>query len=632
MTKEMGHGQNSTQYSLRRNRALHPNRVFIIPLIGYYFIAYVLINQFVNHYFYVNKELKDIHMNRTVPSATSAEIQLYRTTLYSLLRSSAEIKIRTLEQVHEGMNSSMHLGALETTPDISAFIYSTMRLPDCISQVRFVILGQNADVFRQNGILNVENWQLVTSRARRRRSYFNGEDTLACFIASRSDIEDVVPVLTAYQIEWNKIHGLLRRWPANIDLSDIDINPKYWSMLSEITQIPSDDLERLKTIWREAFFSNMKLIQQKEISFNLRLLGGSLAQYMKATHEWFENIKTAFPEILERPLYFVSSNPHSLANVLTGFALQHESELIDYIENTNEISLKSEWKKIKSGQVRSNRENYLYYILKKYQNTPAGFATIDKQFEDERKHGIIRVQSEHTFDVEAQVIELSKLDFSNLDGRLSSNEDISCLRKSDAVILNIDYPLGLAMYNILSTVSIHTNLSGIYIMGKSASLNATQGDVIIPTVCQDEHSRNTFFVQNCFSASDVSSYLKFGTVLDNQKAITVLGTFLQNVHIMDVFFSEGFADIEMEFGNACSAIYEATHPKRYPNDEIVNLQDTGLDFGVLHYVSDAPLNKGKNLGAGTLSYFGMDSTYACSIAIVRRIMQLECQRLSQNKL
>jgi hypothetical protein len=570
-------------------------------------------------------------MNRTVPRATSEEIQLYRSTLYSLLRSSAEIKIRTLEEVHTGMNSLMHPGARETTPDISAFIYSSMRLPDCLPHVRMVILGQNAEVFRRNGFANVDDWQRVSAKARRRRCFFDEHDTLACYIASRSDIEDVVPALTAYQIEWNKIHFLLGQWPRNVDMEEIDREPQYWSLLSKITRINPDDLERLKTIWRSALIPNLKLIKDKELSISLRLLGSSYAQYMKATHQWFEGIRDAFPDIMERPLYFVSSNPHSLPNALTGFALQHEAELEHFLKNSGDNDLISEYKNIKTGQVRSSKENFFYYVLKKYQNTPAGSAMAAAQLEDERQHGIIRVQSELTFDVEGEIIELRKLDPNLLDGRIKSGEDLSLLLNSDALILNIDYPLGLAIYNILSTISIHTNLHGIYIMGKSASLNAAIGDVIIPTVCQDEHSHNTFFLQNCFCASDIAPLLKFGTVLDNQKAITVLGTFLQNAHIMEIFFSEGFADIEMELGNVCSAIYEATRPKRYPNDEIVNLQDSGLDLGVLHYVSDTPLNKGKNLGAGTLSYFGMDSTYATTIAILRRIFQRETDRLKGNK-
>ena len=198
---------------------------------------------------------------------------------------------------------------------------------------------------------------------------------------------------------------------------------------------------------------------------------------------------------------------------------------------------------------------------------------------------------------------------------------------SDAVILNIDYPLGLAAYNLLATITIHIcNLQGVYTMGKSASLNAARGDVIIPNIVQDEHSHNTYLFQNCFSATDVAPYLNYGSILDNQKALSVLGTFLQNNHLMNVFYREGFADIEMELGNFCSAIYEATRPKRHPLNEIVTLYNTSLDFGALHYVSDTPLAAGKTLGEGTLSYYGVDPTYACSLAILQRIFSQEQKR------
>jgi hypothetical protein len=154
------------------------------------------------------------------------------------------------------------------------------------------------------------------------------------------------------------------------------------------------------------------------------------------------------------------------------------------------------------------------------------------------------------------------------------------------------------------------------------------GDVIIPNVVQDEHSRNTYLFRNAFSAIDVAPHLIYGTVLDNQKAISVLGTFLQNARIMDVFYREGFSDIEMESGPYLSAMYEMYRPKRYPENEIVNLYGVPFDIGILHYVSDTPMGKGRNLGAGTLSYYGMDSTYATTIAILHRIFEIEINRIS----
>jgi hypothetical protein len=73
-------------------------------------------------------------------------------------------------------------------------------------------------------------------------------------------------------------------------------------------------------------------------------------------------------------------------------------------------------------------------------------------------------------------------------------------------------------------------------------------------------------------------------------------------------------------------------PNRHPVDEIVNLDRVPFDLGILHYASDKPLSKGKNLGAGTLSYYGMDPTYACSLAIIQRIFQLEYRWFSEREM
>jgi len=566
-------------------------------------------------------------MERTVPSATSEEIQLFRSTIYSLLRSTTVVQIRTLEEIHAGMNSLLHPGARNPAPDISAFIYSALRLPDCMPEVRSVILGQNAAVFQQNGFAEIESWQPVAARARRRRYLFNGEDTLACYIASRSDIEDVVPTLTAYQIEWNKINLLLQNWPADAPLEAVEKDPQAVELLSKTLSIPADDLDRLRTIWKDSFIPTIKRIQRTRRSIGMRLLIGSLSQYMHATHSWWANIEKRCPTVTKRPLYFVSSNPHSLVNLFTGFPLKHEAELINFVEHSNDTELNEEWQHIQTQQVPSSRENFLYYVMKKYQQTSQGQALVEGQAEFERTHWVTRVPSEHSFDLEAQIIDLSRLVPQDIDPRLKHG-GLDFLANSGALILNIDYPLGLAAFNILSKVAEQAaSVLGVYVMGKSASLNAIRGDVIIPNVVQDEHSRNTYLFENCFTASSVAPFLTYGNVLDNQKAISVLGTFLQNAQIMDVFFREGYADIEMEAGPFLSAAYEMYRPKRHPIDEIVSLYGLPFDLGILHYVSDTPISKGKNLGAGTLSYFGMDSTYAASLAIARRVLQIERSRI-----
>jgi len=566
-------------------------------------------------------------MERTVPTTASEEIDLYLRTVYSLLRSTSIVHIRTLEEVHAGMNSSLHPDARQRKSDIPAFIYSMLRLPDCIPQVRTILLGQSQSMFARHGFTDIESWSAVAARGRRRRCFFDGSSLMACIIASRSDIDDVIPVLTAYQIEWNKLHERLQTIHEEL-LYESEKSPDGAIQLCNGLEITHEDLARLQTVTGEGFLKFMLEARQRKCDFEVRLMSGSLTEYYRATRAWWENIETHAPDLLNAPVYFISSNTHSVVNLLSGFALQKKDELLTYLHKEDNRELLDEWHAIQERHSPSNEENFFYYVQKKYQETSDGNKLLHDKFSYEKQCGISRIPSAHHFNVDAQVINLAGLKPEKIDSRLCQG-DMSFLKNSDAMVLNIDYPLGLSAYNILIKLAEHISpILGVYIIGKSASLNGVIGDVMVPNVVHDEHSRNTYLFQNAFAAADVFPYLIFGTVLDNQKAVSVLGTFLQNAKYMDVFYREGYTDIEMEAGPYLSAVYEMHRPQRHPTNEIGNLYGVGFDLGILHYVSDTPLNKARNLAAGTMSYFGMDSTYASTIAVLRRIFELERKRIA----
>lgn len=567
-------------------------------------------------------------MERTVPHTASDEVELYLRTYYSLLRSTSDVQILTLEEAHSGMNSLLHPHARDEYPDMSAFIYSLLRLPECIHQVRTVVMGQSTSVFVRGGYSKIESWQEVSAKARRRRCFFDGESTLACLIASQSDIDDIVPALTALQIEWEKLHYYLKSIPESIDLEKYAQEPNTRKKLADTLGISLDDIDRLEHVWGDSFATNLVNIRNHLPRFSIRLLNGSLSEYRRATHAWWDHIESCCPELRQRPVYFISSNTHSVVNLVSGFAMENRDSLLHYLEKSKDFDLQTEWQDIQNSQVPSSQENFLYYLLKKYMQTPEGYGFRGVRREHEKASGITRIDSEHNFDVDVQVIDLAKIRPEWMDARLCQG-DFDFLTSTDALILNIDYPLGMAAYNILSEVAEHAGeILGVYILGKAATLNGTIGDVMIPNVVHDEHSRNTYMIPNCYSAADVSPYLVYGTVLDNQKAVTVLGTYLQNAQYMDVFYREGYTDIEMEAGPYLSAAYEMFRPKRHPYDEILNFYNLPFDLGIVHYASDTPLGKGKNLGASRLSYFGMDPTYATSIVTIRRILDLERKRIS----
>jgi len=575
-------------------------------------------------------------MERQVPIRSSEEIDLYLRTIYSLLRSTNVVQIRSLEEVHSGMNSSLHPHAREPFPDTSALIYSLQRLPECIFNVRTIILGQTESNFSQNGYGNVESWPEVAARARRRRCFWDGGEQMACYIASRSDIDDVVPTLTALQIEWNKLNALLSHIPEDLYATVSPADTGRFRQLALQLNISEDELGRLYSVLGERFNEVMGHFAKVKCNFRLQLLSGSLNDYRKATEIWWEKIETQYPQINKRPVYFISSNTHSVVNLLSGFTLDRQDQLIDFINSADQPALLAEWNDIQNKAVPSSRENYFYYVMKKFQSSTAGKDAWLEQLSFEKERGIHRFPSMHAFDIEAQVIDLSKLNPDSIDSRITPCPQPGCaewsfLKKSDALIVNIDYPLGFGAYHLLTKIAENAaQIQGIYVMGKAASLNGVRGDVVLPNVVYDEHSKNTYIFDNNFQASDLTPYLVYGTVLDNQKAVSVWGTFLQNATVMDVIYREGYTDIEMEAGPYLSAIYELFRPQRHPVNEIVNLHKLPFDLGILHYVSDTPLTKGQNLGAGALSYLGMDSTYASSLAILRRIMQRESERVTSH--
>lgn len=84
----------------------------------------------------------------------------------------------------------------------------------------------------------------------------------------------------------------------------------------------------------------------------------------------------------------------------------------------------------------------------------------------------------------------------------------------------------------------------------------------------------------------------------------------------------------MEAGPYLNALYEDMHLRRYPAEEAINLQThrgSTMDLGIIHYASDTPYTRAQTLGARGMSYHGMDSTYASTVAILRRIFEREIE-------
>jgi hypothetical protein len=533
------------------------------------------------------------------------EIDIHIRGYRSVLKSSGFLEIKSLIHTHTQMQPLLHEKAHAKEIDTAAFIYSLLRLPDIMSTVRKVILGQSYSVFKKHGYREITKWKEVTTPGRRRKMYYNGKDTLAVYIASVTDLDDIISLLTAYQIEWNKMHDHLK--------NAADVRKKAAAIL------PASDREKIENIWGTEYHKFLTAIKYREIEVSVYLLSGGYIEYAKSTKHWWEHIQKTLLHLrlFARPIYFISSNTHSLANLITRFAPLHEKEILAYLDESGDQTLIELFENLKTGSYQATMEYFLHYVSKKALKNNKALQKLKTDLE--KKSGIHTIPATQFLDIDTQIIEVKNI---------SSSLAKSNLARSNAIIINIDYPLGWAAYQVLTEIGQNVDtVRGIYIMGKAATLTGQIGDIMIPNVIFDQHTKNTYAIQNCFSAKDLIPLYKTGMILDNQKTVSVKGTFFESDALLKSWYKEGYTDIEMESGPFLNAAYEFVYYNRYEENQFINFTSLPFELGILHYASDTPYSKAKNLGVRNLSYEGVESTYACTKAILEKIIRNELKLL-----
>lgn len=569
----------------------------------------------------------------TRPAGREA-VDLFVRSYQTLLRSTGEVRVAGLLEPYMAMAPSLHARVRDPLPDAAAITYFGLRLPASMANVRLVLLGASLETMAARGVPDIGRWVPQIAPARRRRHFFDGHDRLAVLVSSPSDLDDIIPALVAYELEWNKLHELLNRDHALRRLieraADRGPQPGDAQRLASALQLSEAEVDRLAIVWEGRPWDLLARIADNRKKLAVRMLGGTWNDYERAVERWLEYVvENVPPDLTQRPVYFVSSNMHSLANLLSGAALARQAEIIDYIRQSDSELLRAEYEAITSDRVRSSLENFLYYAAKKYLSDPHNADAAAAFDAKEQAAGITTLRVPFGPDVDAQVIELGKLRADGIDPRLADLPELDRLGLSDAVIVNIDYPLGQTGYFLQRALARKVGaLLGLYVMGKGATLTGRIGDILLCNIFNDERTASTYLLHNAFNAEDVERYLVYGTALDNQRAASLRGTFLQNWGYLDSLHRAGNNLVEMEMGPYLEAFSELVLPERAPRGEVVNLVGAPIDLGFVHYASDTPYTKGQTLGERNLSYFGMDSTYAAALAIARRIFNMEVARLS----
>ena len=422
------------------------------------------------------------------------------------------------------MNSSLHPLASTSEVDLGAFLYAMRRLPAGIWQAAVIVMGQEAQVFERAGVGRIEEWDPVEAPARRRRWFDSQQGTMAVMLASTSDLDDLIPTLVAYQVEWNKLHAVLR---ASDRPEGDEPDP---AACAEAFGGAADDWIRIREAWG-GLSTFLDEVASRKLALRIRMLGGSQAGYARMTRPLVAagaavdgGAGARRPAGLLRLL-----QPHSIVNLVTPTARSGEAEIVSFIEQHGPDYLREELERFRAGRAEGSWENFLYYGSRLlWESLPEDGEEWRQRQAAERALGVTHISSRAALRVSAQIVALDRLDPAGLDPRLGT-VDAEKLAACSAVVVNIEYPLGLAAYNILREVTSSTDVvRGVYVLGKAATLNADVGDVLISGVIHDEHSGSTYWLDNAFSFDDIAPFLRFGSGLDNQRAVTVRSTFLRN--------------------------------------------------------------------------------------------------------
>lgn len=301
---------------------------------------------------------------------------------------------------------------------------------------------------------------------------------------------------------------------------------------------------------------------------------------------WATTIKETLKKhkLLERPIHIISANLHSVMNTL------HAPKALKTLCAKHDIFT-------------------VYDHLSKGENE----LLRNKVKQTALKEGMIYIQDTSGTNIDVQIFDTSKIDFSNSETatKLSSNE---------AVLIVMDYAFGEQAYETIDELlkpfktgadNTHLNVDSISVMGKAGILEGSKGDIMIPSAHIFEGTADNYPFKNELSIEDFDTEdLK---VFDGTM-VTVLGTSLQNKELLKFFHDSTWnvIGLEMEGVHYQKAIQAASKIRRSINPDV--------KVRYAYYASDNPLETGGTLASGGLGSSGVKPTYLITQQILKQIL------------
>ncbi len=500
--------------------------------------------------------------------------------------------------------------------ELKGLEYVIDRLPKGIEEVTKVILTDE-DQFEDTP------FKKIIPLKRRRISYRISKKEL-CFIVSRgvSEIYDIITHMVFLNVEAKKIYKRTQddygkprlEWKELInmvnrkgEICQEDLDSALWNLsiiIGRTYHETRESYEYLEKNRKENKSNNglfsfiyhlAKGVENEKRSQNdarVVYLTPSLMKiigHQKYGRLWALDIKEKLVELnlQDRPLHIISSNLHSVVNVLYGYGAVEKG-------------------------AKKLRETEFYSLFPKL--IDKGEAILDYG----EKHGLISLPDRSGVNIDCQIIDTSKL--GGVTFHPDFHPDTARIKKEKPVLVVMDYAFGAQAFELMEQLlkpfkekdgKKNLHLGSISIMGKAGILSGDKGDVMLATAHVCEGDADNYIFKNDLTAEKFDK----GTNVFVGPMATVVGTSLQNRDVLEMFKDDWHVvGLEMEGGHYQKAINAAVIKGNITKE---------VKTRYAYYASDNPLMTGSTLAAGAMGEEGIKPTYMISRLILEKILGIK---------
>jgi CRP-like cAMP-binding protein len=523
------------------------------------------------------------------------------------------LNLGRLIPAYQDLDPALHPGALQEEIDWSALSYAIRRLPENLTQVMSWFLTDEVPASYRS---YKGHFRSIPTPGRRREVWeMTPGKNMVLLRNGLSDLLDLVSCLCLYSVEARKIRHKLQRPDVMEALFHYLNENKPDGEKADEKGAPSlalpfsaEEWQKIRRIWPQETVQRMRELTFHHEDFYINLRRQWANYNSRRSEKWTVQLSKAAMTFLGKDpgdlgsdwgVHIISSNTHSITNLLHPFGVKNRDEILAWLENQQPQDAKAHW---------DNPMDQVYASLPAYL---AAYPSQEPSAKENQEIGIYELEDTASTGIKVQFL----CPHFNQD-QLWDPDLPPYPQGKKTLIVNIDYAFGQQAEEILRNLILlfHRRLKSVNILGKAGALQGQRGDVLIPQAFIQQISDRNWSLDNTPLGCKESIEARLpGRTVHVGPLLTVVGTLLQNKSMLNYYHNiYGVTGLEME------GAYYHTQLRRFQEQGIL---PRNLPQRYFYYVSDLPLGHGPDLSKPMTPQEGIPPLYAISRQILETIFK-----------